>query len=108
MAYSYIYEIIGEEIHNWVGEEPSGVVFNAPVFDGKGRPHNPMVNAGAIMTCAILILNNKNIDDVMEFYKKSTGAAVVEVDQELYREEKATGYTNHALTSLMLANSAFP
>lgn len=23
-------------------------------------------------------------------------------------EEKATGYANHALTSLMLANSAFP
>lgn len=67
-----------------------------------------MVNAGAIMTCAILVLNNKHINDVMEFYKKATGSSVVEIDKELYREEKSTGYTNHALTSLMLANSAFP
>jgi glutaminase len=39
-----------------------------------------MVNAGAIMTCSILVLNNKNIDDVMAFYKKATGAPVVEID----------------------------
>ena len=44
----------------------------------------------------------------MAFFKKATGAEVVEIDEELYREEKATGYTNHALTSLMLANDAFP
>jgi len=32
----------------------------------------------------------------------------VTIDHELYAEEKETGYTNHALTSLMLANNAFP
>ena len=100
--------MIGEEVHQWVGEEPSGVVFNAPVFDSNGRPHNPMVNAGAIMVCAGIVKQNKDINDVMAFYQRATGAPVVEIDEELYREEKATGYTNHALTSLMLANSAFP
>ena len=69
MTYSYIYDLIGEEVHKWVGEEPSGVVFNAPVFDELGRPHNPMVNAGAIMTCAIIVLQDKNINDVLEFFK---------------------------------------
>ena len=55
MAYAYLHSLIGEDIHKWVGEEPSGVVFNAPVFDKLGRPHNPMVNAGAIMVCGVIV-----------------------------------------------------
>jgi glutaminase len=42
-----------------MGEEPSGAAFNAPVFDKQGRPHNPMVNTGSIMVCALLLHNNK-------------------------------------------------
>ena len=100
--------MMGEAVHKYVGEEPSGVAFNAPVFDALGRPHNPMVNAGAIMTCACIVNQGKGINDLIEFYKKATSTDVVEVDKELYVEEKETGYTNHALTSLMLANRAFP
>lgn len=55
MAYAYLHNMIGDEVHRWVGEEPSGVAFNAPIFDKLGRPHNPMVNAGAIMTCALIV-----------------------------------------------------
>ena len=44
----------------------------------------------------------------MEFYRRASDAKSVVIDEELYKEEKLTGYTNHALTSLMLANKAFP
>lgn len=108
MAYSYLYELVGEEVHKWVGEEPSGVAFNAPVFDKMGRPHNPMVNAGAIMVCALLVKNGKGIQDIIDFYKIATTENDVKVDENLFMEEKLTGHTNHALTSLMLANRAFP
>jgi glutaminase len=68
MAYSYLYDLIGERVHKFVGEEPSGVAFNEPVFDKNGRPHNPMVNAGAIMVCALLRKNGKTIEDLINFY----------------------------------------
>lgn len=108
ISYSYLTELIGDEVHNYIGEEPSGVAFNAPVFDSKGRPHNPMINAGAIMVCALLVHQNKNIEDVMNFYKIATSSIEVKYDHKLFLEEKQTGYANHALASLMLANSAFP
>ena len=43
-------------------------MFNAPVFDGDNKPHNPMINSGAIMVCALLVHYNKKIEDVEKFY----------------------------------------
>jgi glutaminase len=60
--------MIGDEVHKWVGEEPSGVAFNAPIFDKLGRPHNPMVNAGAIMVCSLIMYQNKSHEDIIDFY----------------------------------------
>ena len=102
-----MYELIGEEVHTYVGEEPSGQRFNAPTFDSKGMPHNPMINAGAIMVCALLVHKKKSLNDIKKFYKEMSNFEC-ELDEELYLEEKLTGYSNHALCSLMLANGAFP
>jgi glutaminase len=100
--------MIGEEVHRWVGEEPSGLAFNAPVFDKLGRPHNPMVNAGAIMVCSLIVNQGKDINDLIEFYERASDCPAPVLDENLYQEEKLTGYNNHALTSLMLAKNCFP
>jgi glutaminase len=72
VAYAYIHNILGEKVHDFVGEEPSGVAFNAPVFDSQNKPHNPMVNAGAIMVCSLIVNEGKNIDDLCEFYRRAS------------------------------------
>lgn len=69
VAYAFLHSIYTKKhgnadlINDFIGEEPSGLGFNDPVFDSKGRPHNPMVNTGAIMTCTLLVNEGKTIED---------------------------------------------
>ena len=65
--------MIGDEVYNWMGVSPSGVKEDTPIFNSDGLPHNTIINAGAIMVCALLVKYGKNIDDIIEFYNKVTG-----------------------------------
>ena len=82
VSYAYLYECIGEEVHKFIGDEPSGLIFNAPVLDNKNRPHNPLINSGAIMVCALLVKHNKKLEDILEFYKRATCIENIEVDYD--------------------------
>ena len=55
VLYGMALEAFGEEkVHRYVGREPSGVAFNKVCLSERGVPHNPVNNAGAIVTASLL------------------------------------------------------
>ena len=113
VAFAMLYEIFyqrgnPEGVYKYVGVEPSGTYFNAPVFDKHNRPHNPMVNAGAMMISTLLVNEGKTIEDLMDFYMRASSSNRADIDLPLYKEEALTGSTNHALRSLMLSRGMYP
>ena len=113
VAFAMLYEIYHRrgntrEVYKYVGVEPSGTYFNAPVLDKKNRPHIPMVNAGAMMISTLLVNEGKTIEDLMDFYMRASSSTRADIDLPLYKEEALTGSTNHALRSLMLSRGMYP
>ncbi|GAA2994748.1 glutaminase [Microbacterium terrae] len=86
-----------------VGVEPSGEPFNAISLEaGTGRPANPMVNAGAIATSALVV--GDEIDDRMTRIVDTLSAFAgrsLWVDEAVYASESATGDRNRALAHLL-------
>jgi len=111
-GYCFAEEVHGPlKVHNHVGKENSGEEFNAVRFDKKGRPHNPLNNAGAIMINS-LILPEKAMADrynyIEEKYKALTGGTIPSFDNKVYQSEKRTADKNFALGYLMKNNGIFP
>ncbi len=79
-----------------VGVEPSGDPFNAIELDlATHRPHNPMINAGAILTSSFL-----TVDSVDAGFTRFAGR-VLSVDHEVWKSERDSGDRNRAIAYLM-------
>lgn len=100
-----------EKVHAHVGREPSGRGFNELALNHNGRPHNPMINAGAIMTCS-MIKPELNIADrfdyVMDQWSALAGGAKPSFSNSVYLSERQTADRNFALGYFMRENKAFP
>lgn len=103
---------LGEDfVHRYVGREPSGHSFNEITLDAQRRPHNPMINAGAIM-CASMIQRGLNpaekFDFVLQSWRKLAGGLKPNFDNAVYLSEKSTADRNFALAYFMRENGGFP
>lgn len=110
--YCFALEEVGEEkVHQHIGREPSGHEFNAYLLQGDNRPHNPMINAGAIM-CASLIQqelpHHQRFEHVVDEWTKLTGGKIPRFDAHMAKEEERTGDRNRALAYMMKNEGAFP
>jgi glutaminase len=100
-----------DTVHRHVGREPSGRSFNELALNPQGLPHNPMVNAGAIMTCS-LIRPEADIadrfDHVAATWRRLTGGGRIGFNNAVYLSERQTADRNFALGYSMREAGAFP
>ncbi|KAH7700457.1 glutaminase kidney isoform [Aphelenchoides avenae] len=98
-------------VHKYVGQEPSGRLFNEICLDSKNRPHNPMVNSGAIVVSSVIgdKLNMADrFDYVLEQYRKIAGGEQVGFNNAVFLSERSTADRNYALAYYMKEYGCFP
>lgn len=100
-----------EKVHQHVGREPSGRSFNEITLNRQNRPHNPMINAGAIM-CSSLIEPKLSLadrfDNIIDVWEKLSGDVRPGYNNSVYHSEKSTADRNFALAHFMREVGAFP
>ena len=98
-------------VHAHVGYEPSGRAFNEFALNREGLPHNPLINAGAIMVASMIHSNDepaKRFDSILKFYKKLSGNyGKIGFDNGVFLSEKHHADRNISLAYYMRENNAY-
>lgn len=93
-----------EHVMQRVGVEPSGDSFDSIIrLDANNRPHNPMINAGAIAVTSMIAgdTHAHRLDRMLEMLGRTMGRRPL-IDGAVFESERTTGHRNRAMAHLML------
>ncbi|KAH8401739.1 hypothetical protein KR009_007586 [Drosophila setifemur] len=116
LTYAIALEKLGPKVvHSYVGQEPSGRNFNELVLDQNKKPHNPMINAGAILTCSLMnalvkpdMTSAEIFDYTMSWFKRLSGGESIGFNNAVFLSEREAADRNYALGFYMRENKCFP
>ncbi|XP_049692474.2 glutaminase liver isoform, mitochondrial isoform X1 [Helicoverpa armigera] len=116
LTYAMALETLGAElVHKYVGTEPSGRNFNELVLDYNMKPHNPMINAGAILVCSLLktldrpdMSSAEKFDHVISFFSRLAGNEPLGFNNAVFLSEREGADRNYALGFYMREHKCFP
>ena len=106
LALTLAFQLEDEKLWNRIGFEPSGTPYNSLIlleYD-NGKPRNPLINAGALVVCDILISHLKDPkNELIEFIRNVAGNSDIDYSSRIAESEKSMGFVNAALINLMKA-----
>ena len=111
ITYGIALENYGDRfVHNFIGKEPSGRNFNNMCLDEDELPHNPLINAGAIMTTSLIEKEksqSERFDFAMNYWNNLTGNNYIGFNNSIYLSEKDTADRNYCLAYMMQEKETF-
>ncbi|XP_047360401.1 glutaminase kidney isoform, mitochondrial isoform X10 [Vespa velutina] len=116
LTYAIALDRLGQEVvHQYVGQEPSGRNFNELVLDYNKKPHNPMINAGAILVCSLLkslikpeMTLAEKFDFTMNYFKRLAGDENFSFNNAVFLSEREAADRNYALGFYMREHKCYP
>lgn len=93
---------VGDQLWQRVGREPSGTSFDSVVLLEKehGRPRNPFVNAGAIVTTDALLSGREPklaLAEILGLVRQMAGRNTICINKDVAKSEMISGARNKAL-----------